>query len=366
MSRSYILGFDGGGTKSEALLVRPDGVVCGWGRCDTDEAGSQVEGGRSRLVVHTALRRALSGLKRKARIRFYPAASHLPPDQAFPPDCNHTVSVHGTMESLPLLSLVPHQAGIVALGGTGSHVAGRNRAGQWAMCDGLGPQFGDFGGASFIGMQALRAAAMDHWHPRHQTSLTPLVFERCRALDGNPASFNLVGFFFKPRDRWQIASLARIVDEEAENGDPVARQILVHAAAGMAEVIYDVADRLGFLKQAFPLIGIGSVNTRSHIFWYHLRQNVTAFAPRVRPARLLVPPVVGITLHALFNEVEPAKRAGIQANLWASLPDYLPDLSATPLSYEPVSRPGKKFRKPSSALDCFIVKNRRTHHERRD
>lgn len=352
---SYLMGVDGGGTKSEALLVRSDGGFRGWGHCDVAEAGSVTAGGRSVLVIQTAIRRALVDLPPNAHLTVFHAATHLPQDAIMPPEFQGRFKLVTSSESFPMLSLTPGRVGIVALAGTGSHVSGRNGRGQERICDGLGPNFGDFGGASRMGVQALRAAAMAAWHPRHQTSLRPAVLRACRTLDGQTGGdINLIDFFHRPRDRWQIASLARIVSEEAERGDRVARQILEESAESMSAVIYDVADSLGLCRREFPLIGIGSVILRSRIFWDHLRRCVSAFAPRIRPTRLLIPPVFGIVLKALLDR-SPGEARRIRSHLFTSAAAVLPQWPAAPLSVEPrvAIRPGR-LRK-QGALDCFIV-----------
>jgi N-acetylglucosamine kinase len=354
---TFLMGLDGGGTKSEALLVRSDGSVCGWGHCDVAEVGTAATGGRSPLVIQTAIRRAAKGLPPGARVTLHHAATHLRPEDILPPELKKRVLLKASSESFPQLSLVPGRVGVVALAGTGSHVSGRNRQGQQSICDGLGPNFGDFGGASRIGVQALRAAALDHWHPRHQTTLGPVILNACKKMDGYPRDFHLIGFFHKPRDRWQIASLARMVDEEAERGDRIARQILEESAESMAEVIYDVADTLDLCRYGFPLIGIGSVITRSRIFWAHLCRCVTVFAPRVRPARLLIPPVFGIILDALLNQkgCDPER---VRAHLLTSARDFLPDWPDSSLGYEPTGKGGNRDPRKYGALDCFIAKHR--------
>jgi N-acetylglucosamine kinase-like BadF-type ATPase len=352
---TYLMGLDGGGTKSEALLVRSDGRVCGWGHCDATEAGTQAVGGRSPRVVQTAISRAIKGLPAAAGLTLHYAGIHLKVEDMLPKALKNRVCLKTSMESLPMLSLVPERMGLVALAGTGAHVSGQNRQGQISVCDGLGPNFGDLGGASRIGVQALRAAAMDSWHSRHRTSLGPLVQHACKELDGNSPDFHLIGFFHKPRDRWQIASLARIVDEEAEGGDRIARQILEESAESMAEVIFDVADTLSLCRCEFPLIGMGSVITHSRIFWTHLCRCVTVFAPQVRPCRLLIPPVFGIVLDALLSR-DNGDFEGVRANLLSSASDFIPDWPDTLFDCEKPKKGGGRGARKYGALDCFIRK----------
>lgn len=328
----FVLGVDCGGTKCEAVLVQPDGVVVGWGHCDVHDRQCRGLGGRHAATVHAAIRRAISH-QTVSRLKVLSAGNQLTPNGILPPEIKIPRTLFQVSESRPILALTKESAGVVALAGTGAHVSGRNRAGLFVSLDGLGPYLGDFGGAFFIGLQAIRAAMMSSWHPRHRSSMTNTIYRACRELAGNPRRFSLIGFVLGHPDRWKIASLARHVDEEANRGDRVAVRILEHSAECMAEVVFDVVEFLHLRHSSLTLIGIGSVATRSRIFWQQLCAAVADFAPRLRPARLGLPPAACFALDALC-EPAAADREKIKANLFASIREFIPSVEE-PLIYAP-------------------------------
>ena len=75
--------------------------------------------------------------------------------------------------------------------------------------------------------------------------------------------------------------------------------ILRQAAGAIAETVYDMVARCELAAQPFPLIGSGSIATRSTIYWEHLCAAVRAFAPHCRPMRSTLPPVAGVALAGL-------------------------------------------------------------------
>jgi len=292
----YILGVDSGGTKSEALLIRADGTAVGWGRYDATEAMAGDDGGRTLTAVHAAIRQALGELPID-RLHVVNAGNGLTPRYLLPPEYTCPLTVRSVVESHTIFCVAPGRKALVALAGTGSHVAGRDGRGKIVILDGLGPYIGDLGGAVSIGLEGLRAAAKSHWHPRHATSLRPTLQQAVRALDRHQDA-NMVSFMYCQPDRWKVASLARHVNAEAEAGDRIALEIIRRTAENMAEVIYDVLEKLQLRAECLPLIGFGGV-MRSRLYWARLREAVSQFAPAVQPALLQLPPVACHALSAL-------------------------------------------------------------------
>ena len=101
------------------------------------------------------------------------------------------------------------------------------------------------------------------------------------------------------RDRSEIASLARIVNEEASAGDRVAGEILCTAAAELAATAYDVVDNLGMTQEEYPLVGTGSIAVKSSIYWDHFCMLVREFAPNLQAVKSDLPAAVGVVLSAL-------------------------------------------------------------------
>jgi N-acetylglucosamine kinase-like BadF-type ATPase len=293
------LGLEAGGTRSEAVLADANGSILGHGLCSFDdpEAGRGLGGsGRSEQSMRTAIVRALSGHHdRHASVLHVIGRGRLPAD-SLSQGVASEVRVHSVREQDGPLALVGATAGVVVLAGTGAFVYGRRSDGRELMLDALGPLLGDAGSAFDIGLRALRAIARASWHPRHATSLERPLRDACARYAGNPPGFNLVEYMLQHRDRSEVASLARIVDEHAESGDAVAVRVLKEAADAVAETLRDVVDRLGLGEAELPLVAAGSVARKSRTYWARVCERARTFAPGLRPHQPAAPEVIGTML----------------------------------------------------------------------
>jgi N-acetylglucosamine kinase-like BadF-type ATPase len=125
------------------------------------------------------------------------------------------------------------QPGIITIAGTGSISFGRNAAGKTVRAGGWGYVFGDEGGAFDLTRQALRAALRheEGWGP--PTVLTEMLLQATSAANVNDL---LHSFYTTDFPRPAIAKLSKLVDEAANAGDAVARELLLHAARQLAEI----------------------------------------------------------------------------------------------------------------------------------
>ena len=290
-----LLAVDAGGTKCETLLVRDDGTVLAQTRRERTHAkGERHAGGlgRAEATVSGAIASALDG--RDGISELHVSGHSIP--EAIMRTIHAPVTYHPVGEAVAAMALVGASAGVVALAGTGAFAFGRTTAGEELLLDGIGPLYGDHGGAFQIGLAAVRAVGKADWHPRYATSLDDVVPQACRNLSESAHSFHMVSYMLQARDRSEIASLARLVDAEAEKGDRIARDLLKTAAEDLAETISCVVDRLGIAGAKLPMVGTGSVAVRSRTYWTCLCDAVLGFAPNLKPVKDDRPPAYGHVL----------------------------------------------------------------------
>lgn len=330
MSRSgpdpaFILGVDAGGTKSEALLADTAGRVIGYGLCTfTDPSSGRGPGGSGRTgdSVRTAVSRALKDFRGSLTGDLLIIGRGRLPEGAVPSGMFRTVRHRAVSEQDAALALAGSSVGVVALAGTGAFVFGRTEDGRELLLDAFGPLLGDAGSAFDIGLRALRKTARASWHPRHATSLDGPLQRACASHVGGHARFDLVSYMLAYRDRSEIASLARIVDEHAEAGDAVACSVLREAADEISETLYDVVERLEIRNAELPLVAAGSVARKSRLYWERLCSRAREFAPLLRPVVPEVPDVVGMVLAGADAAETDARfaenlRAGVRAAMGA-------------------------------------------------
>jgi len=291
----YLLAIDSGGTKCEALLADESGRVIGRGTCDLrHRPGERHPGGcgRAEETIAEAVGQALQDAPAIEELHVAGKRSPLSTLNGVA----KTVEFHGVREQDAPMALAGANAGIVVLAGTGAFVYGLAGDGRELLLDALGPLYGDHGGAYQIGLAAVRASARADWHEGFDTSLGSLIPDRCRELAGNPADFNMTVYMLEARDRSEIASLARLVDRQANAGDRIAREILVEAADDIVETVRCVVDRLDIAAERLPLIGAGGVAAHSAIYWERVVARVHEFAPDLKPTVTKSPQVFGLML----------------------------------------------------------------------
>jgi glucosamine kinase len=149
--------------------------------------------------------------------------------------------------------------GIIAIAGTGSIVFGRDNAGHRVRAGGWGFAISDEGSGHWIGRRAV-SAILSANDEACETVLTAMVLQAWRldTLDKLVQQANATPPPEFPR-------LFPVVLRAADEGDSVARGILVDAAAKLAALATTVVRRLAALNQSiiFPVATTGSVFRQS-------------------------------------------------------------------------------------------------------
>jgi N-acetylglucosamine kinase-like BadF-type ATPase len=232
----YFLGVDGGQSSTTAVIGDRDGKIVGWG-----SAGpcNHVSGGDAKAKFLRVMTECLSQAATRAGVaqwRFKAVCFGMsggPADKSAllheMIEAEHWMVTHDAM--IALAGATSGEPGIVTIGGTGSIAFGQNSRGETARAGGWGYMLGDEGGAFDIVRQALRAILREHEGWGVRTALTPALLEAGSAADAD----ELLHLFYTPDwPRQRIASLARMVNRIAEDGDPIAIGVLHNAARDLA------------------------------------------------------------------------------------------------------------------------------------
>jgi N-acetylglucosamine kinase-like BadF-type ATPase len=288
----HILAVDGGGSKTDAVLLDETGTVLGWGR------GGPVHGYYS---TPDEVRASYSEAVSEALGERCPAAlvvAGLPHSREIMALARCSAA---QVENVPCgevdtaFASVQREWGMVTLSGTGSFAYGRTPEGKSRHFGGTGPILGDHGSAYQIGLYGLRAAFSSRWTAARRTSLEAEV-PKVYGLPDLRAVFDRV--YGPGLSRREIAAVARVVDEQAEAGDAVALGCVIGAADELAALALDVINELDMRALAFPMIAIGSVAQKSRLWWERLCERVLAVAPQAEPIIPQVRPVIGAALLA--------------------------------------------------------------------
>ena len=291
----HVLGIDAGGTKTVALLADADGRVIAEGRAGA--ANLQTEGELEvEKILHTVIDRATDGRSVTLSAVCLGMAGVDRPDDA--------LVIREIMRRLgfrsnalivndALIALVAGAGpspGVVVVAGTGSIAYGVSHRGVAARAGGWGPTLGDEGSGYWIGRRALVAVMreLDGRGPR--TELTPLVLRHFSL----PKPEALVAeIYHQPQGRRTIASLGSVVDQARADGDPVATDIMTHAADELALAAASVITRLDMRGEQFPVLLSGGMLRESHWLASQVRTRMAEVAPRSTVAPLTEEPAIG-------------------------------------------------------------------------
>src|SRR3954464_5873416 len=216
MSSSYKIGVDGGGTKTECILVDPTGTIVA--RLLAPGCNPSIVGpDQARLIITDALCTVVQsafGNQREAAI----SSTHIyaAGNRVFWRETGATLTGFGRVvtadDSYPVLELATHgQPGIVLHGGTGSFVAARGLDGALHYAGGLGWRFGDAGSGYDIGRRAIVRALLEAQNCVAPSSLGALVCEHAGLSRGAEAHAITHFFYHHAEPNRMIAGLAPAV-----------------------------------------------------------------------------------------------------------------------------------------------------------
>ena len=286
----WVVGVDGGGTKTIAVVVDSAGRPRGWGRggpANQQMVGAQAAAAAVRTAVTAAVAAAgvvgrpvavcagLAGLDRPAEFASLESAL-----AATGWSCRLVSDARAA-----LAGALGDRPGAVVIAGTGSMVLAQDAAGNVARASGWGYLVGDEGSAYAIGRAALAAAsqAVDGRAPA-----TALVAAICtdwglaeladlrRLLYGDPTAHQ------------RIATLAPAVAAADRDKDAVAHGILASAGADLAVAVAAACRRLEVIRPVVARVGSvwrsATVATTFAARLAELLTDVEIVSPRLPPA----------------------------------------------------------------------------------
>ena len=247
---SYRIGVDGGGTKTECILVDAAGAIVARHLapgCNPSVVGPE----QARLIVTDALCALLGAAFGRERAPAPIAATHIyaAGNRAFWRDTAAGLRDFGQVftadDSWPVLELATHgRPGLVLHGGTGSFVAARGPDGAIHYAGGVGWRFGDPGSGYDLGRRAIGRALMEFQGWQIPSRLGPTVRDHAQLGDAADAAA-LTRFFYHHADpNRQIAGLAPAILRLASEGDHTAHQLVLDSVNELAALAGHVATKL--------------------------------------------------------------------------------------------------------------------------
>jgi N-acetylglucosamine kinase-like BadF-type ATPase len=288
---THFLGIDGGGTKTEAVLIDAAGreiarAACGPANVHTvgqqaAEAALQgaidgvlSAGGRTAADV-AAIGLGLAGAGRTGdRAIARAMLSRIAPR-------NRAIVTHDA--EIALIGGAGRRYGIVLIAGTGAIAYGVNAQDETQRADGWGYLLGDGGSAYWIGRQGLRAALRAHDGRGPNTALSHLL---ASALGITQASDWVERVYSGGFGAAQVAALAPFVRDAACDGDAAAGDILRGAGERLSRTLGAVIRGLEMNDERFPVVLAGGLFQVKDL----LRETIVTSLDRLAPRAQAIEP----------------------------------------------------------------------------
>jgi len=307
----YILGIDGGGTKTTAIVSDEKGNILGTG----SSGGSNYQtvgiyNAMSSLRAALEMAVANSGLE---ICRFKSACIGLAgvgreTDRALLiPEINKLIPTDNIIlehdAAIALAGATACQPGVVVLSGTGSMAFGMNRFGERQRAGGWGNILGDEGSAYYIGRRALAAACKAYDHRGPQTALLDKLLWELKLAYFTDIVKKIYTEMSSPQ---AIASIAPWVSELAESGDSISIGILKDAAKELAIMAKAVITRLNMENEEFKVAISGSVFKAGSLILSPFTESIKSIAPKSEIIKPKYDAAMGAVLMAIHSmKAEP-------------------------------------------------------------
>lgn len=255
--QGYTLGIDGGGTKTDAVILDAQGNVVG-----TGVGGGSNANFTPRRSAAAAFRRAIKDAIREAGIS---------QDQIVRAGCTFGAVAAAVFKELEIAAEprgfseyavaferagIDELRGIALIAGTGSSCVGIGPDGAVLAAGGWGPIFGDEGSAYDIGLRGIKQALLAQ---EGRASGTLLTEEMGDYFGHNRARKAVRKLFDNKVNQPVIAGFAVRVSKAAAAGDQVAMDIIESAGETLGELAAFVARKFFDEQDSFPFVLAGGV-----------------------------------------------------------------------------------------------------------
>lgn len=317
---NYLLGVDGGGTKTDAVVATSDGEVIG-----TVQAGTS----NFQRVGKDGIKKVITEILKQLKIKF----DIIPKQIGFwalglagAGREEDQIAVCEAVESsgfknrvavqsdayIALLGAFGGQPGIIVISGTGSICFGLDENGELFRSGGWGYLLGDEGSGYFIGHQSVLAALKDQDGRGKKTILRGKIESELglSSIDQIVREIYIKNSIQKE----QIANLAPIAFQCAEMGDVTALEIITQTAVEISEMIKAVGKKMNRENRNVEIAHIGSVFKQKEFLVPEIKNRLKPFFKDIIIDEPKFSPAIGGIIMALKKTGAPISE-GVLSNL---------------------------------------------------
>lgn len=299
-SRKLVLGIDGGGTKTRAVIADDKQNILGEGvagpsnplRVGVHDAVNHICEAVDMVCDEAGVRRkdilsvevGLAGVRRQdIRERMRDNLIETLGIEPLEVVTDAEIALYGATNGAP---------GLVVIAGTGSICCGVNAKKKRACSGGWGPIAGDEGSGFSIARRALQSIAQASDGRGRKTILSESAREYFRANTIEDIAMAI----YAPRMKHErIAGFARCVIDAARRGDKVACVITSDAGRELASLSVAVIKQLGMMRDKFQIAYVGSIFKAGEILVNPMLEAIHEIAPKAYLAPPQLDPAIAAT-----------------------------------------------------------------------
>jgi N-acetylglucosamine kinase-like BadF-type ATPase len=310
MHNNYILGIDGGGTKTLVAIADLNGKIVGTGQggpANFDDVGISTVQANIATAVAMACQQANLPQEPFASVFLGMAGVVSTHEHAFARQIALNLNLAEPEQigighdcRIALAGGLSGRPGIVLIVGTGSSCYGKTADGREWRSGGWGHLISDEGSSYWLGVQAMRAAVMVSDGRLPASMLLENVQHYFGLVEINDLMHRI---YVQGLSRSKIAALAPLVIQAAEAGDSPAQELIRHGAQDLAECVLAVADQLGISNTASSagceVALVGGLLKAGDTYINPLRQAIHERLPYSQVRQAELPPVAGACMLAL-------------------------------------------------------------------
>lgn len=301
--KRLVIGVDGGGTKTEAVLFHEERGILADGLFPSTNPHSnphdQVQAAMKAIVTELPQRAGVDAASIDG-VCFGMAGADRPADKALLtgmiephiPATTRIVIVNDAVVAMEAVLKRLH--GLLLIAGTGSICLGY-RNGETVRCGGWGHFLADEGSGYRIGLKALQAILKAHDMREPATSLTDRILGELKLSQPT----DLIAWTYLGKNgKTEVAALSRLVHEEADRNDGVAVRILAEEADALMEIVEPAYRRLFGIHDETADLALWGGNLLNAVRFQGM------FLQRLRASGLKLNPVIDKSARAVLGAAQ--------------------------------------------------------------
>lgn len=302
----YVIGIDGGGTKTALKLADEKGNILlenEGGPCNINSMEEVYVKNMLKELIEDTLTKTCIKMEDIKVLCIGTAGVDRPSDKKIIEKIIKNLGFSGKIivtndGEIALFGGVGEDEGVIVISGTGSICYGRNKKGEIKRAGGWGHIIGDEGSGYYIGINAINYIAKAYDGINEKTIMTDLILDYLN-LEGPQ---DLIDYIYRSgAGKSEIASLARLVDEAYKKGDIAAKKILLKAAFELFLCAKAVIYNLNLNDKNIKLAINGSVIVKNECVNMEFKRLMNENLPFVEISNMKHDAAYGAVLMAIKN-----------------------------------------------------------------